>query len=124
MSKSGQDAENTLSSPIPFDPTTLQQRIQREIVGISALSEFLAALGTQVGVSEPAGDTAAKDTDAGSSSFKQMSSQQPRTEMIRIRLDDEFWVDMTPDQVDGFLRRKEACEWSQKLVLLTRVPCY
>lgn len=112
MSISSADASETPSYPTPYDPTTLQQRIHREIVGISALSEFLAAFDTQGIVLPPSDDTTTKDTAVP---VEQMSVQETKPEMIRIRLDDEFWVDMTPDQVTEFLRRKEACKSSRNL---------
>lgn len=104
MSNPSADASGTPPYPTPYDPSTLQQRIHREIVGISALSEFLAGLGTQGIVSPPPDDPTSDGTQ------EEMPRQEQMTEMIRIRLDDEFWVDMTPDQVTEFLRRKEACK--------------
>jgi hypothetical protein len=114
MSTSSVDVSESHSNPTPYDPTTLQQRIHREIVGISALSNFLAAFHPQSISSSPSVHPAVTETAA---SVEEMPKQDAKTEMIRVRLDDEFWVDMTPDQVTEFIRRKEACKHSQVVPL-------
>lgn len=96
--------EQPHTSSTPFDLTTLQERIQREIIGISALSDFLAAFGKQTIGPGTTKQRLAKEE------APEVSSAQSKMSMIRVRLDDEFWVDMTPEQVSGFLSRKEACK--------------
>lgn len=102
MFRSSDDKSRTASTP--FDLTTLQERIQREIIGISALSDFLVAFGKQSTGPGTAEQRLAQEQ------APEVPSTQPKMDMIRVRLDAEFWVDMTPDQVSGFLSRKEACK--------------
>jgi hypothetical protein len=97
------ETSQDLPSATPYDLTTLQQRIHQEIIGISALSDFLATFEMQSTGSEPT-----QPQIVGG--IEEEPAGKAKVEMIRVRLDDEFWVDMTPEQVSGFLNRKEACK--------------
>lgn len=119
VTENGIKQADLLLMSVPYDPSTLQHRIQREILGLGALSDYLVELKKKLKMVPVGDDTVVgKDKDDrgnvdSSLSFSKKEAEavkQPATEMIRVRLDEEFWVDMTHDQIDSFMQRKSACK--------------
>ncbi|KAJ9113898.1 hypothetical protein QFC19_000092 [Naganishia cerealis] len=106
---SSEDGSTDLADATPYDPATLQQRIQREILGLGALSDYLVEIERQrMASNRPESSSAETTVISTSSASRTQTTTGTKIEMIRIRLDDEYWVDMTPTQIDGFLARKSA----------------
>ncbi|KAJ9116944.1 hypothetical protein QFC22_004602 [Naganishia vaughanmartiniae] len=96
---------------LPYDPVTLQQRIQREILGLGALADYLVELKEKHRTMPSHDEESRTETVEGNlPSSSNGVAEENKAEMIRIRLDDEYWVDMTSEQIDGFLKRKSACK--------------
>ncbi|KAJ9101738.1 hypothetical protein QFC21_003077 [Naganishia friedmannii] len=102
---------------------------QRRMMMASGEQERDAGLGRADGVEEDSTMTMTMMTSSSSSSEedeeegkieslisntampvkqKPAATQPTQTQMIRVRLDEEYWVDLHPAQIEGYMKRKEA----------------
>ncbi len=80
----------------PYDPSTLSQRIQSQLAGISELSAYFASTSgsAETPVAVPASDNRVE------------AKKLRLDEMIRIHLGDEWWADMRDEEARVFLEKK------------------
>jgi hypothetical protein len=90
---------------IPYDPSDLSQHIHAQLEGLGELAIYL----TRSVSSRGAASAGPSQVKAGSTENKKGESTEKK-ELRRVHLGDEWWVDMTEQEMLGYLERKEKGE--------------
>jgi hypothetical protein len=98
---------------IPYDPSDLSQHIHAQLEGLGELAIYL----TRSVSSRGAASAGPSQVKAGSTENKKGESTQKKEQVAemevalrRVHLGDEWWVDMTEQEMLGYLERKEKGE--------------
>jgi hypothetical protein len=99
---------------IPYDSADLQQRIHAQLSGLTELSTYLASRTSSL-TGGPSDSTSIRSQKVVREEDKMVKSAEgDGLGMNRVHLGDEWWADMTEQEMLSFLQRKEMGEfgWS------------
>jgi hypothetical protein len=125
---------------IPYDPSDLSQHIHAQLEGLGELAIYLTRSVSFRGAAS-AGPSQVKagstENKKGESTEKKKQVAEMEMALRRVHLGDEWWVDMTEQEMLGYLERKEKgeCQLSptnslksssllNELILGVRLPSY
>lgn len=98
---------------IPYDPSDLSQHIHAQLEGLGELAIYLTRSVSSRGAAS-AGPSQVKAAFAESTQLERTEKKEQVAEMEmalrRVHLGDEWWVDMTEQEMLGYLERKEKGE--------------
>jgi hypothetical protein len=104
---------------IPYDPSDLSQHIHAQLEGLGELAIYL----TRSVSSRGAASAGPSQVKAGSTENKKVEMTEKKEQVAemkmalsRVHLGDEWWVDMTEQDMLGYLERKEQGECELQIV--------
>jgi hypothetical protein len=92
-------------SGIPYDPADLSHNIQTQLAGLGELAVYLTRSVTSGAI---AGPSQVKPTSPQTLTMGEREEEEKmETVLRRVHLGDEWWADMTEQEILGYLERKE-----------------
>lgn len=101
-------------SAIPYDPTSLEQRIESQLAGLGELATYLTRSVSSVA---QAGPSQAPRTGSKTGTGKESEEEM---DLRRVHLGDEWWADMTEQEMVDYLERKQTGMSEAKGILARR----
>lgn len=105
---------------IPYDPSDLSQHIHAQLEGLGELAIYLTRSVSSRGAAS-AGPSQVKAASTESMEVERTERKEEVAEMEvalrRVHLGDDWWVDMTEQEMLGYLERKEKGEYEISTVI-------
>jgi hypothetical protein len=98
-------------SSSPYDSSDLQQRIHTQLAGLTELSAYLAnRTRSSSGIPSASSTTLSDNYIIEQNTMAADRVREESLGMNRVHLGDEWWADMTEQEMLSFLKRKEIGE--------------